>query len=159
MKRRLFLTTALGSAVSISAFLASCANQAQAATTLAQAQAYANDLNGALQAAGQSIVNTGKLAADQVAQATQDLVSLAAANSAFQAAQAASDVKSIALQVLSFLQRLSPVLAPFTGGAAPFISIGIAVIQAFINGLPLPAGAPPSPPAALHRAALAWHRK
>ena len=69
----------------------------------------------------------------------------------------ATDWKSGALEAITLMQQLSPTVAPFLGGAAPYVPLALAVIQAFVMSLPPPASAPVTPPAPLAQKALEKH--
>jgi hypothetical protein len=92
-----------------------------------------------------------------VTEAEQGLKTL---KDSFDQATAATDAKGIALQVLSQLNGLLPIVTPFLPPGVPIlISLGVSIVQAFVMALPAPPNTPPVPPPALHRAALAYHPK
>ena len=137
--------------------LTRCANQ-QGAIDFATVRAYADDLVDAMGGAAQSYALTKPTPSpDSLALVADVMKTLLAAKSALDSAKPTADAKTIVLEVISGVQTLTPYLAVILGGAAPYVPIAIALLQAFINGLPAPPDAPPTPPAALHHAA-ALHR-
>lgn len=156
MKRRAVIIAAPAALLA----LAGCTlfqNQQQAATTLAKAKSYASDLVGALHSAAQVFTASPQATAAQASLVSKILADLDTANTALQAMQVASGAKAIVQQIIAFAQQIVPIVAPFAGAAGPYFALALAVLQAFVAGLP--SAAPAEPPAALHRAALAWHRK
>ena len=137
--------------------LTRCANK-QGAIDFATVRAYADDLVDAMGGAAQSYALTKPTPSpDALALVSDVMRTLLAAKSALDGATPSSDAKTIILEVISGVQTLTPYLAMALGGAAPYVPIAIALLQAFINNLPAPPDAPPQPPAALHHAA-ALHR-
>lgn len=153
MNRRTLIAAAPLAALAV----AGCAffKNPQGGVTLDKAKAYASDLNGALHQAASVFTASPQATADQKALVAKVLADLDTANAAFQAAQVVTDAKSIAQQVIAFAQQIVPIVAPFAGAAGPYFALALAVLQAFVADLP--SSAPTTPPAALHRAALAWH--
>jgi hypothetical protein len=124
--------------------------------TLAQVQVWATDAIDAVSAAAQTYLASPVTAANK-ALVTTIVADLQTAKAAITAVVNVSDARSIALEVVAFIQQIEPVVAPFLGSAAPYIPVAIAVLQAFIAGLPLPPDASTSPPVELHRMALRYH--
>jgi len=88
----------------------------------------------------------------------QNLVaSLDTAKTALDGLTAPADYKAGLLEAVSLMQQLQPLVASKLGAAAPYIPLVFAVAQAFINALPPPADAPPTPPAALVRKGMEYH--
>jgi hypothetical protein len=132
----------------------------QGAVTLEQAKAYLTDgVNATLAAAQAYLVSTPPPTA-QVAATVKDLmVKLEAASAALEGVVSVVDWKAGALEALTVLQQLSPMVAPFLGPAGPFLPVAIAVVEAFVQSLPPPPNAPVVPPAALHAKAMQYHRR
>jgi hypothetical protein len=136
--------------------LARCAGT-QGAVTLEQAQAYMTDASGAVLAAAQAYLASTPPPNVGTADAVRALMAnLEAVRQALSGAVAVADWKAGALEGLSLLQQLSPLVMVYLGPAGPVIPVAIAVIQAFVDALPPPADAPVVPPAALHRKALEY---
>lgn len=146
MNRRQLLSL---SALSVPFVLLGCqtGTQSGGGVTFDQAKAYVNDLSLAVIAAAKVYAadpmspqsdNVRKIAAD-----------LEAANQSFQAITDVANARSIAISVIQFVQQLSPIIAPFLGPAGAVLPLALAVVQAFVLGLPVPPQAPPRPPAAL----------
>jgi hypothetical protein len=131
----------------------------QGAVTLEQAKAYLNDgVNATLAASQAYLASTPAPSAQIAATVTALAAKLEAANTALQGVVAVVDWKAGALEALTVLQQLSPLVAPFLGAAGPLLPMAIAVVMAFVQSLPPPADAPPTPPAALSRKAAEYHR-
>jgi len=140
-------------------FLADCAGT-QGAMTFAQAKAYADAAIGAALAGAQQYL--ASTPPPPVANATlvADLANkLQAIKTELDGTTVVPNWQAGAQEALAVLQQLSPMVAVFLGPAAPFLPVAIGVIQAFIAGLPPPADAPPTPPAALTRKAMEYHRR
>jgi len=138
--------------------LANCSTITQS-VTLETAKPYLIDLIGAISAAAQAYVSGplplpfSPLNRGTVELLTSDLQMLL---QAINGAVSATDVKSLALQVLAVVNQLVPFVGPFLGPAGPVIPIAVAVITAFVQALPAPPDAPPTPPAALHAKAMTY---
>lgn len=132
-------------------------NFSNAGITLATVKAYVDDVVDVVSAAAQTYVNSaGAKAVDTVQQILADLTQ---AKQYVDQAATPADAKSAVVEVLNFVQELlhflmmsAPMLIP--GPVAAAIPIALAVLQAFVNALPMPPNAPPSPPVALHRQAV-----
>lgn len=135
--------------------LAQCSSTGGSTTTLAQAQAYADDLISAVSAAAQAYLAQPNAAQQAlVQQVVSDLQTL---RQTIDAAQATTTLQTTFLQVIVGVQQLVPIVEPFLGSAGPYVPLALAVLQAFVASLPPPSNAPPAPPAALHAAALKYH--
>lgn len=128
-----------------------------AGVTLATVRAYVDDTADVVSAAAQAYISSaGAKATDTVQQVLADLEQ---AKQFVDQAATPADAKSAVIEVITFVNQLlhvlmmaAPVLIP--GPAAAAIPIALAVLQAFVNALPMPPNAPPSPPVALHRQAV-----
>lgn len=129
------------------------------AVTFEQAKAYADAAIGAALAGSQqylaSIPPPSAMTASIVAGLANKLQAIKAE---IDGTTTVPNWKAGAQEALAVLQQLSPMVAPFLGAAGPLLPVAIGVIEAFIAGLPTPADAPPTPPAALSRKAMEFHR-
>lgn len=136
---------------------ARCANMTTPTVTLDQAKLYANDLILALSAAADTYVTSpGAKNIPLVLEIESDLQQL---KSAIDSVESVADARSIVLQAIAFCQQLTPIVLPFLGPAAAAVPLALAVLQAFVQALPPPPEAPPTPPAALHAKALQYRPK
>lgn len=126
--------------------LAACAPGTQQAATLEQAKAWATGIAGAVNAAAASYAGQH---ADQVRQAADGLV---AASAAFQQVTDVSTARSAALSIVASAQQVVPIVAPALGPNAIYVSMGMAMVQAFIAALPAPPNVPATPPASMQTA-------
>jgi hypothetical protein len=140
-------------------FLAHCANSGSNVMTLAQIQAYADDLINALSAAGQAYLLSATTTASGKVLVTTVIQDLQQTKIAIDSAVNTTDARATALEIVAFAQQLELLVIPFLGAAAPFVPIALAVLQAFIEALPPPSNAPAMPPAQLHELALKYHSK
>jgi hypothetical protein len=139
-------------------FLAACGLTSSGATPLAMAKVYADDLANAVSAAANIyLAGPPKPTAANAALVGQLVDGLQQARAALDATTEASDAKGIVLQVIAGVQQLVPLVTPYIGPAGAYIPLAIAVLQAFVQSIPAPPDAPPTPPASLHRAALKYH--
>lgn len=154
MKRRLLIAAAP------LAILAGCATGGSSAAQFDQAKAWLDAGAVAIMAAAQQYL-AGPPAPPAAAAATvqQALAALQQAKTAVDALTVPADWKSGAVEVLALIQQLSPIVAPYLGGAAPYVPLAIAVVTAFVQSLPAPANAPATPPAALTRKAAQFSRR
>jgi hypothetical protein len=138
--------------------IAACGLTASGATPLEQAKVYADDLANAVSAAATAFLAGPPKPTAATTAMVNDLVNgLQKARAVLDATTATSDAKAIAQQVIAGVQQLLPMVSVFLGPAAPYIPLAIAVVQSFINAIPAPPDAPATPPAALHRAGMAYH--
>jgi hypothetical protein len=152
MLRRQFLPLPLFLAVT-----ACSTGGAASQITLVQVQAYSDDLINALAAAAQAYGADPN--ATQVVLVDQIVEDLQQAKLAIDSAQSETDARAIALEVVSFVQQLLPIVTPFLGAAGPYVPLAVAVLQAFVTSLPVPPNTPVQPPAELHRLALKYHAR
>lgn len=130
--------------------------------TLDQAKSYAQAGAQAFIAAGDAyLAQLNAVQKDVVKQIVDDLTQVEASIGAI---NAADTLRGSVTEILSFMQRLSPIVSPFLGPAAPYVPIVLAVLQAFVAAAPAPPDAPPTPPAAVvaagarYRASAKFHR-
>lgn len=150
--RRAALKLAGGVAsVAALALVPGCASTS-GATPLQMAQAYGDDfvtLVMAAAAAYEAEPNPNPIVATVI-------TDLQAAQAALDGATVASGAQGVVGQILAGWQKLAPFVSPFFGAAAPYIPLVIAVLEAFVAEQPPPAGATPTPPAAVHSAATKY---
>lgn len=142
--------------LTLPALLAACSGLdfSNAGITLDQVKEYTDDVVDALSAAANTYLVKSPNATVQAA-----LQQLEQVRQAIDAATAPESARAAVDEALAFLNQLTPVLSPFLGAAAPYVPIAIAVLHNFVHNLGLPPNAPPTPPAALHRAAVAYRTK
>ena len=154
-RKSLLVSTGIFSLAALA--LVGCGNT-QTATTLAQAQAYAD-----------ALVDAAAAAVATLDQSNIDASVKSAADAALAMAQSARDqlktitasdlstAKSIANTVLTALTSLAsiPQIMALLGPAGSYFMLGLAVIRAFIANLQLPPNAPANPPPQLHVQAVA----
>lgn len=127
------------------------------ATTLAMAQSYLDTSVNALLAAAQAyLAGPPAPPATAAAQIKAIMGQLVSAQAALDKVTVEADWKSEATKILATMNELTPTVSPYLGEAAPYLPLAIAVVQAFINSLPPPADAPPTPPAALKKKAALY---
>lgn len=132
-----------------------------APVTLSVAKMWVDDVAPAVMAAAQ-VYLAGPPAPSpaQAAQINSAIADLQTAQAAFDKLQPSDDPKATTTQVLTLLNNLLPIASPhMPNGTALYASLGISVIQAFVNALPPPPDAPATPPASLHAAAAKFHPK
>lgn len=129
------------------------------ATNLQMAQLYADDLSDAVSAAAQVFLAGPPVpTAAQTATVTGLIADLQTARKALDAATAASDARGIAKQLLAAAGNLAPMITAVLGPVVALdVQLAISVVRTFVDTLPPPTDAGPTPPAALHRAALKYH--
>lgn len=138
--------------------LAACGNTATATTNLEMVKTYVDDGVDALTAAAQVYLASSTAPETTKNTVQQIMNAMASARVAFDKITVPADARSAALEILGFINQLTPLLTPQLGSAAPYIPLVIAVIGAFVNQLPPPASATTTPPAALHRMAMSARR-
>jgi hypothetical protein len=141
------------------AMLAGCGTATDATTKLAMAQLYADDLADAISAAAQVLLaGPPPMSAAQASAVTTAVANMQAARKALDAATVATDARSIAQQLLAAAQQLAPMITAVLGPVVALdVQLAISVVRTFVDTLPPPVGAGPTPPAALHRAAMKYH--
>lgn len=137
--------------------LAGCAGS-NVATSLTQAKLYGDDLANALSAAGQEFMIATTSTLDQKVIVQKTLAAIQVAKTALDNAVARTDAIGIVNQIIAAANTLYPLVSPYLGAAGLYVPIALAVLQAFIDSLPPPSDAPPTPPAALHEKAMAFRR-
>ena len=132
---------------------AACSGQS-GGVSVAQVKAYANALAAAITGAAQAYLAGPP--APSAAQAQIVNVVLADLKTAVTALDGVPDgagsagTKDLIQQILTAVQKIVPILAPFLGPAGVYVPLAIAVLQAFIASLPLPPATPAMPPAAMY---------
>lgn len=128
--------------------LAACATSN--ATTLDMAKAYLDAGSAAvLVAAQQFLAGPPKPTTATAEIVTAFLADLQKVKTTLDTVTAVGGWQAAATQALADMQQLTPLVAVFLGAAAPYVPLAIAVVQAFLAGLPPPAAAPVTPPAVL----------
>src|ERR1700761_452252 len=153
-------TVAITSAISLGLALTGCGSTPAAQqANWDQAKSYLDSGIAASMAAAQQFLNGPPPATGPIATTVQDVVAqLGPLQQQLDAEPLPANWKAGALQALSFIQELEPAVGQFLGPAAATIPIVIAVVEAFVNGLPAPSTAPKNPPTAL-TAKAAQYRK
>lgn len=156
MNRRAALSAA--ATLAMLPLVAACGSTASTGTSLEMAKVYADDLANAVSAAAAVYLAGPPMpTAANVAMVNQLVDGLQQARAALDSTTTASDARGIALQVLAGVQKLSPLVSAALGQAAAYVPLAVAVIEAFIQSIPPPADAPPTPPVELHNVALKYH--
>lgn len=132
------------------AVLIGCAQQGgpPSPVTLDNAKIWVSSISSAVAAAAAAYTGQN---AEQVKRAAAGLQTAAAA---FQQITDVSTARSAALSILSLAQQIVPLVAPVLGPNAFYVSMGIAIVQAFVAALPPPPDAPALPPPDMPRLAL-----
>jgi hypothetical protein len=131
--------------ISFAALLAGCSSTGgTGGVTLAMAQAYGDALIAALESAAQVYLDSP--IATQKALVTTAVADLKMAQSALDSLTPTSDTRAVVQQIIAAAQQLLPLVTALLGPAAPYASLAIVVLQAFIALVPLPANTPPTPP-------------
>ena len=115
-------------------------NQQQTQWTLSQIQSYVTSFVNMVDAAALVYLNSPTAKDKEVVQ--QILIQVRSLNEAVQDATAPSDTKTLLLQLIQFVQEIEPDIAPYLGANAPYVALGLAVLQAIIDAVPVPQPAP-----------------
>jgi hypothetical protein len=136
-------------------------------TPVSMAQAYADDLADALSAAADTYLasTTPPVPTDaQKAAVTQEKTDIQAAKVQLDAALSSivTTVPTTALDTVKLIivdgKKLIPLVSSYLGDAALYVDLAFGVLQTFVDSIPPPPDAPPVPPAALHKKAVAYRR-
>lgn len=147
INRRKLAQLGFGSAASLA--LWACATGSQGAVTLETAKVWMADMAGAV------VAGAGVYTGPNEAQVKDIAAKIQQGAAAFASLGDVATAKTAALSILAMIQQISPIVAPLLGPAGVFVPMAVAVLQAFVAALPVPPDTPPTPPAALHRAATA----
>lgn len=132
---------------------------ADATTSLALAKTYGDDLANALSAAAQAyLAGTPAPSPAQAALVSTAVSDLQTARAALDAATVPANAVQAADEVIAVARKLSPIVSPYLGPAAPYLPLALGVLQAFVDSLPPPPATPAVPPAGLHIMAAKYHR-
>lgn len=147
MKRRALLASAI-------VLLSGCNSQTGPAE-FAMAKSYLDAAVGAVLAAAQQFLRSTPPPSTDVANKVYAIMAdLQSLQATLDSQTDPTTWKEGANMAVGYLQQIVPMVAPMLGSAAPDVTVAIQVIQAFINGLPAPSNAPPTPPASLRRKAM-----
>jgi hypothetical protein len=122
--------------------VAACSTTQQQAT-LEQTKVWVTAVSNALASAATQYTGPNK------AQVMDALAKLQTAAAEFANIGDVSTARTAVQSVLSLAQQLVPLVSVALGPNAVYVSMGLAVIQAFIAALPIPPTVAPSPPASL----------
>jgi hypothetical protein len=129
-------------ALGLTTALAGCAqfNQQAGQMTLDQIKAYVESFVSMVTAAAQVYLASAAAKEKQLVETIISKIDDVA--QAIQSATAPADVRALLLQIIQFVQEIEPDIAPFLGVAAPYVALGLAVLQAFISAVQPPQNAP-----------------
>jgi len=132
---------------------AACSGQS-GGVSVAQVKAYGNALAAAVAGAAQAYLAGPPMPSAAQAQIVNlvlaDLKTAADALDGIPDGAGSYGTKDLVQQILTAVQKLTPIVAPFLGPAGVYVPLAIAVLQAFIASLPAPPATPAMPPAAMY---------